>query len=275
LGSIIVTGGKVSNNNDYVCQLSNEEQDKIEYVSVRYGKRKLLNGDYCIVAVLKDLSDLSLKEQGYWHSFEIDEIDFSKNDEGFYRFFQRDFMGEWIDTNDPIENLIRSIRLFNSLFEPNIIYKKTANKYLKYPVNNTKKDFSDSCSELFKLIDNSNININNLKTILIQDYDFIESNFIHSESKRNLSAKQLLDCLIKQIDADLLERFKKVYKKIEDGRIDADHKILNPSFEKKNYVELFKDYCNEISGILIQITRKANNEKNPPTAGGENRQVSI
>jgi hypothetical protein len=161
-----ITGGNISNNSTYLSKFTYDKQLKLPYVYIRYGKRKLSNGNYCVSAMLKDLSELSLKEQIYWNSFEIENEFFSKIDEGFYRFVQKNFMGEWINNNDPIENLIYTIEKFNIAFKPCHVFKKTENQYLKYPINNTNKDFADSCSELFKLIDNGNIHSDNLKTIL-------------------------------------------------------------------------------------------------------------
>jgi hypothetical protein len=68
-----------------------------------------------------------------------------------------------------------------------------------------------------------------------------------------------LECLIKQIDENLITNLKKAYNKIKNGRTDADHRILQPSVDEQNYIELFKDCCTDMAVIIKNIVNKLHN----------------
>jgi hypothetical protein len=240
-----MAGGIVSTNGD--C-----EED--EYLHVRYGKKLINDGYTAITAILSDLASMSPNEQQYWSSFEIKECLLDGNDENFKRFFERSFDGEWVDYPNPINDIYDLLSEFNKLFDNPIIFNTTSNIHLKPPVENTNKEFCNSCSELYKLIGPDNINSKAIKQFLIKYFGYSELNFIHKESKKSLSTLQLFklfeeantsnNILCGQIEV------------IKNYRIEADHKILDKEKSKKNYTNQFYDICKKYVSCANEVLKK-------------------
>jgi hypothetical protein len=249
-----VTGGVVRINYDVITTMTQKVYDEIGFDKVWYGKRQLENGETAICAILIDLSKLPIKEQSYWHGFEIDNPVFTEFDPDFLKFVARAYDGEWVESNDPIENIYTEIGVINKLLcFP--IFNEISNPYLKYPTNNSFKDFADANSELYKIIGPNTLNTENLKKIYLKSFGGSSQDFIHKESKRELSSFQILQLILTKLDSQIADSFKQHWTEIKDYRIEGDHKITFPKKNDENYINKFRFICEKTFNILASISK--------------------
>lgn len=248
-----VTGGVARIQNDIITNMTQDEYDEIGFDKIWYGKRKLKNGETAISALLIDLSKLPLKEQSYWHGFEIDKPEFTQHDPDFGKFVARAFDGKWVDSNDPVENIYKEIGIINKLV-PKPIFNQVSNPYLKYPTNNSFKDFADANSELYKIIGPDNLNSKNIKMLFVKYFKDSIQDLIHKESKRELSSYQILQLILIKLDNHTADSFNEHWKEIKAYRIEGDHKITNPKKDDENYIDKFRFICERTVDILKQIS---------------------
>lgn len=247
-----VTGGVITLNPEYIKTVSESEIEKNFFNKIRYGKRKLKNGKISVTAILSDLSELNKQEQSYWYSYTLKITEFCDEDEDFYKFISRDILGNWTESNDPIQDIKTIIKELNEIL-PFDLYSNNENPYLRYPIQNTFKDFVDCNSELFKLLGPDNFKLSNLKKIYT---DFIfgsSSDLIHNESERPMSSMQVMELILEKLNTELLIKYKNHIKLIKQNRIEGDHKITSPRQNCMDYINEFRQICNESKNILIRI----------------------
>jgi hypothetical protein len=252
-----VVGGSLRINSTYSKTWTDEEIEKDFFVRLRYGKRKLKTGEYCIVEILIDLAKLPKSEQNYWESNEIINPSFSITDKDFVKFYLQTFEGEFVDYDDPIDNIKKKIREINSLFEGKLFFKITNNPYLNYPVSNTEKNYVDSCNELYKLIDESSIN----ETLLLEVFKSLKtfkSLFLKDDNGKKLSTISIFNNFIDNLIPENKDEVKKIWKSIRNDRVSSAHKIITPSLSSNNYIDSFRDVCNNLSFSLSHLKNGLN-----------------
>lgn len=247
-----ITGGVIRLNHEIISRMTQEEYDEIGFDKIWYGKRKLRNGETAISAILIDLSKLPFKEQSYWHGFEIDNPLFAEDDPDFRKFVARAYDGEWVESNDPIDNIYKEVETINFLLSKPI-FIRTSNPYLKYPTNNTFKTFADANSELYKIVGPDNLHTNNLKEIYLQSFEGDYQDLVHKESKREKSSLQILQLILTKLDAKIADSFKQHWQELKDYRIEGDHKITQPKNVDENYINKFRFICDKTFQILASI----------------------
>lgn len=248
------SGGHVQLNTQYLKGLSKEELDRIEFPLIRFGKRKLSNGSVSIVVILIDLSKLSEKEQHYWHSHELENPEFSKNDKDFNIFLGRTFLGQFLDDDDPMKNVKAGIKRINNLVGgKGLFINQQENYYLTYPVINTRKSFCDSCSELYKLVGPDNLNNEVLICLLKEQFSFADEDLIDKKSKRPFGKLELFGKLCKNMNC--VELYEQI-KEIKQFRVIADHKIIDPSISDENYIDAFRKIIDKLSNNLDTFAHK-------------------
>lgn len=255
-----ITGGVIYLHTEVISKMSQEEFDEIGFDKVWYGKRLMANGGIAVSAILSDLFKLPLKEQSYWHSFEIDNPLFINYDPDFEKFIERAYKGEWVESDDPIQNIYKSIEQINANIQTPI-FAHASNPYLKYPTNNTYKDFADANSELYKIIGPDNLIAKNLKTISINIFGNTKHDFVHKESQRPLSGLQIFQMMIDNINPEIASNFKLVWSKIKDNRIEGDHKITTPKQTTDNFHAVFRALCEDVAGILSKLNTELLKQK--------------
>jgi hypothetical protein len=247
-----VTGGVIRLNSEYYTNLTDDEIDNVRFDKVRYGKRKLLNGNIAVSAILKDLSGLTKKEQSYWYGFELENPDFILADEDFLRFVSRAYYSNWIESKDPIHDIKSNIESINEIFSFKL-YSKNENPYLRYPINNTFKEFVDCNSELYKLIGPDNLKLSKVKKVYLELLNGKLEDLTHKETGRPLSTIQVMYLILTKLNIELAEIYKVHLEIVKQNRIAGDHKITIPNQNKEDYIEKFRQYCNESKNILISI----------------------
>ena len=214
------------------------------YVGIRHGKRILSNGKQAVLVILKDLENMSEEDQRYWHSHEISEPTFSNEDEDFHKFVQRNLAGKFNRYNKPISALEESLNSINESCGELALFKKISNPHLFQPIQNNRKYFVDSCSELFKLIGPDNIDQDVLKSLLLEKFSQTEDDFVHKDTKRNLSTIQLLRLLEDNLVGN--NDLTKIIKHVQNFRTDADHRIMITPIEENNFIHDFYEICRKV-----------------------------
>ncbi len=224
------------------------------YLYIRFGKKLINNGNTAISVIVKDLESMSHDEQKYWSSFELNDFILDPNDTNFKLFLSRTYDGEYVDFPDIFEILKEKLKNLNIYFSIKPLFKIFENIYLRPPVENTKKAFCDSCSELYKIIGPDNIDSESLKIFLKEKFNYSEYEFIHSKTKRPLSSIQLLQLLENKLEfnINLVENINT----IKTYRTEADHKISKETITNTNHVKQFYDMCNKIINS-IELLEKA------------------
>jgi hypothetical protein len=247
-----ITGGVIRLNQDYIAKLTDEEINTIWFDKFHYGKRKLQTGEFVVTAILKDLSCLKKKGQLNWFSFELENPIFSQNDEDFNSFTSSALGGNFIEINDPIQDITTEMENLNKIFN-NELFSESKNPNLRYPINNTYKDFVHCNSELFKLIGPDNFRLNTVKEIYLKYCKGKKEDFKHKKSGRNLSQTQILYLIFNKLNPNLTNVFEKHWEKVKQNRIEDDHKITIPKHSDENYIDIFRQICNDTKNILISI----------------------
>lgn len=247
-----VTGGVLRLNPQFTTNLHYKELDKIWFDKVWYGKRRLSNGEIAVSAILNNLSGLPKKEQSYWYSHELDNPIFTEYDEDFHRFVSRAYYGNWTESKDPIQDIESVINEINKIFNFKI-FSESENPYLKYPINNTFKEFADCNSELYKIIGSDNLKLNKITKIYMDYCKGEKLDLTHKKTDRQLSTLQVMELILKKLNKDLLIEFKEHWEKVKQNRIEGDHKITKPTHKKENYIDSFRLICFETKEILKGI----------------------
>jgi hypothetical protein len=248
-----VVGGHIRLAYEYMTALSDEEFDKVAFPTIRFGKRRLANGNIAITVILHDLSELPEKDQAYWYSHEIEEPQFAPKDTDFEIFFRRNFEAEFLDDNDPLQEVINEIVEINALVGNNGLFGITSNPYLSYPVVNTYKSFCDSCSELYKLIGSDSINEKTVKSLLINNFGFSQQDFIHQESKRPIGKLDLFKRLCGKINC---EHLFETIEEIKSHRISADHKVVSPKITEQNFIAEYRQILHKLKDDLSLLRQQ-------------------
>lgn len=238
----------------YICS---EETPEERYIHVRHGRKTLANGKSAIVAIYKDLANMSEFEQRYWHSHElsIQELEFIPNDDAYEKFFDRNYEGAWVEYTDELADLTKNLEAVNSLFD-NKIFNKIRNVYCRPPVENTQKAYFDSCSELFKLVGPDNINQKALKDFLKKHKACSDKDFEY-ESGKDISKLDLMGLFEEKIGTS--KKLTKAVRLLQKDRTEADHKIIESKISKENLVEIFFAHVMEFNKNLKDIIEKIKN----------------
>jgi hypothetical protein len=239
-----LAGGEVSSRGDDIDD---------RYLYVRYGKCRLRDGRIAVTAICKDLADMGVSEQRYWHSCELPGADLERSDPNFQAFLGRTYEGSFVDYPDPISDLISAMQSLNSFLSPGALFTRLENVHLRTPVERTYKSFCDCSSELYKLIGPDALSQSIMKKLLQQKMGLSAADFVHQQSKRPLSSIQLLDLLEQQLK--LPGSLSAVIRKVSALRIDADHKVLGRDEKPSTYSEQFAALSREAMAAVDELAR--------------------
>ena len=225
-----------------------EGDDDALYIYIRHGRRKLTSGRSSISVFLTDLQKLSKAEQRYWHGFEIANPTFAKDDEGFAKFLDVNLEGDWITYDAPIKQAVASIKEANEkLGVP--IFRNTDNDLLHAPVENTEKSFSDSCSELHKLVGNDSLNKSALEAYLVEKFGAMREELVNKgPDKRPLSGVQLMNLIETKVGME--PRLTKAIKALGEDRGKTAHALNFSGDPNTIYLDIFYKHCRTISESL-------------------------
>lgn len=253
------SGGYIRTNFDYTDKIDDTER----ITSTSFGKRKIKNESYAVVVFLKDLSKLPEKEQSYWHSHELDSPNFNTSDKDFHKFYMRFIEGVPAAYKNPIDELFSLLSSINQLLiKENVgkLFTKLSNPYLTYPVNNTYKNFSDSLSELYKIIGPDGNKKNTLKKILKDEFKMTENDFKHEDSDKKFSSMELFKLLVEKLNIN--SKGLDIIEDIKNHRIEADHKVTKPKSSNIDYIGKFRRLIEKLNPFYKKIENKLSKRVN-------------
>lgn len=233
--------------------IQSRTDDEATFIHVRHGRRRLANGTSAILIPYTDLARLDEAQQRYWHGFEVPNPEVASTDQHYSKFMLRTFDGAFVDYENPLENLLDTLKDVNGRFGESVLFRHTENPHLRAPVRNTEKAFYDACSELFKIIGADSLVASTIKEILINDFGTKEEEFTHG-SGRALSPFQQLQLL--EAKAGIDRQVTTVIDEVKRYRVRADHAIVDPLPSTIDFVQKFHALCNDITHALIFFARK-------------------
>lgn len=232
-----VTGGVILTRDKYYFSLPEGIRDNETFGQIRYGKRRLANGEFVVAVIVSDLSGLPLKEQAYWFSFEVENPEFADGDEDFEKYWRESFDAEFIDHEDLLQEILKTIMNINRIAGFKIFKNDTENPYLKYPIVNNREAYCNAHKELFKLIGRDSIDKNTVGKIL-QDYFAEIKNETHDKGQW-----ALFKLLIEKISTIDFNSFQTCHDAASEDR----HRISEAELENMNFIQQF---CSDCTGIL-------------------------
>jgi hypothetical protein len=188
-------------------------------------------------------------EQRYWHSHEIDSPVIDKSDVHFQNFLARTYEGDFVDFENPIARLLKSVAEVNKVFKP--LFAKVENVHLRLPVEQTYKSYCDAASELYKIVGPDNMSQPLLRNLLTKDFGVPADDLKHVESKRPLSTLQLFALVEDKLGSPGL--FTKPLRVLTQLRVAADHKVLKPDVATKSYSHEFAEMCDSLAQALERL----------------------
>lgn len=245
-----VSGGTLHLDYDYLSDLSEEEAESQMLGIVRFGKRRSKSGAILVTAILHDLAEMPSPEQRHWHSHEVEPTGFARGDTDFIRYFARTFEGEFVEYDDPIRKILDLVKKANEIVDDTPMFRHETNPYLAYPVSNTRKDFVDSCSELYKIVGVDSLNKEFLQLCLERTADYTDQDFVH-DSGRPKSKLQLLQALDSELENP--PGLADVIKQVRDHRISSAHRIIDPAVPQEDYLLAFRRLCTDICNRLKEF----------------------
>lgn len=247
-----VVGGHINHRSSYISALNSDELEKLDAIFIRFGKRKLLGGTVTITTIMYDLADLPEPEQRYWHANEIDYPKFNQDDPDFEVYWGRSVMGAFLDDNDPLTRVLNTINDINEFLDSKL-FAQEKNLYLSYPAINTYKNFSDSCSELYKLIGPDSLVEKKLKELLQTHFGNSQADFKHPESGRPIAKLDLFRRLCLALE---LPDLPEAINEIKAHRVSADHKIIDPQLPEQDYIADFRRVTQRLADDLEVLLEK-------------------
>lgn len=221
-----------------------------------------------ISVYLGDLGkSLPYKEQKYWKSFNI--YSDTKIDETGFR---RDFLGEWIDSEDPVERFKNSYNdlqkewnnkagwpLFLPL-EPDDLHYYNA---LHIPVVNNQSEFDEQILAITK-ITNDSINKKSLRPYLEH-----EIKQLNEEEQKNIGSIKLLSMFWEKNNLSQYEQNMTLMQNIQSVRSQGTaHRKSKKDYEKKakdigvtdnNFQEVISNILNNLADFFILIQNNIDN----------------
>jgi hypothetical protein len=150
-------GGEVTTRSDYYQSLSEEAQDLEAFARVRYGTFKMADGTHGIGVIVKDLSELPMKEQQYWASFEVEAPAVAAEDATWDSYIRESFEGSWDEVHtDQLATLSETLANVNRGIG-GVLFRSTSNPRLHHVVLDSVEDYMAAHKELYKLVGPDNM----------------------------------------------------------------------------------------------------------------------
>ncbi len=243
-----VMSGPIRTKDAYYFSLPDDKRNSETISQIRYLKRNLKSGALAIGVYEHDLAELPYKEQLYWASKEIENPDFTPDDENFEKSIKEGFEGEFIAHNDPLQCIYETIKSINTTLKNNLFKNDSENPYLRYPVVNTEQAYRNAHEELFKLIGSDSLNKKMLKEILVGRLHITHSELLDKQSRREKGSWALFKTLISKIPKASFDPFQRC----QDARTGKAHEIAQAKIPDKDFRKMFLDDC---SNILEELKR--------------------
>jgi len=220
-----------------------DDSDKYPYIEIKFGFRKLKNGEVCIVVFgptfLKNTSRKDLKR---WKGYIINERQFKEEDDYFNRWVKRYILGSW-DVKDgsrkEIENRLDLISALTKYKTGIPLFKCRRSILLNYPKAENEEEYKKANLELYRLV------IDGLNKNAIIELAKLLNKKLSDESKTLNSLKEILpEKLIGKIHTQL--------KELRDRRSKI-HKTPSENIKRLNAFDRFDLDLKKIANCLDEL----------------------
>lgn len=242
-----VSGGWIAIRDQYYLSLPDGTRDAQTFGRVRYGRRRLKNGDIAVAAILWDLAALPREEQKYWESHELRGVEFAAEDPDFNNFVQHAYEGQFVDDDDPLRRVYGGVADINSMLAPHKLFNNDRqNPHLRYPTLNNRKSYSAAHKELWKLIGTDSLN----KRLIEQ---FIASRNLPVSTSDGEGTLSKLRRILASLHAGVVEDLLSPFETCRDARIEDAHKLDPLELPAGNYIDRFRQDCVALADALKSI----------------------
>jgi len=220
-----------------------DDSDKYPYIEIKFGFRKLKNGEICIAVFRPTFSkDISKKDLERWNGYIINERQFKEKDDCFKRWLNRHFLGSW-DVKDgsrkEIENKLNLISALTKYKTGIPLFKCHRSILLNYPKAENEEEYNKAILELYRLVIDglSKNSIIKLATLLERE--------LSDESKTLNSLKEILP-------EELIDKIHTPLKELRDKRSKI-HKTPSENIKKLNAFDRFDSDLKKIANCLDKL----------------------
>lgn len=220
-----------------------DDSDKYPYIEIKFGFRKLKNGEICIVVFgptfLKNTSKKDLKR---WKGYIINERQFKEKDDYFNRWVKRYILGFW-DVKDgsrkEIENRLDFISALTKYKTGIPLFKCRRSILLNYPKAENEEEYKKANLELYRLV------IDGLNKNSIIKLSKLLKKKLSDESKTLNSLKEILP-------EELIDKIHTPLKELRNRRSKI-HKTPSENIQRLNAFDRFDLDLKGIANCLDEL----------------------
>ncbi len=220
-----------------------DDSDKYPYIEIKFGFRKLKNGEICIVVFgptfLKNISKKDLKR---WKGYIINERQFKEEDDYFNRWVKRYILGSWDVKNGSRKEIENRLDLISALtkYKTGIpLFKCRRSILLNYPKAENEEEYKKANLELYRLV------IDGLNKNSIIKLSKLLKKKLSDESKTLNSLKEILP-------EELIDKIHTPLKELRDRRSKI-HKTPSENIKRLNAFDRFDSDLKKIANCMDEL----------------------
>ena len=220
-----------------------DDSDKYPYIEIKFGFRKLKNGEICIVVFRPTfLKNTSKKDLKRWKGYIVNERQFKEEDDYFNRWVKRYILGSW-DVKDgsrkEIENRLDLISALTKYKTDIPLFKCRRSILLNYPKAENEEEYKKANLELYRLV------IDGLNKNSIIKLAKLLKKKLSDESKTLNSLKEILP-------EELIDKIHTPLKELRDRRSKI-HKTPSENIKRLNAFDRFDSDLKKIANCLDEL----------------------
>lgn len=220
-----------------------DDSDKYPYIEIKFGFRKLKNGEICIAVFGPTfLKNTSKKYLERWKGYIINERQFKKKDDYFKGWLDRYFLGSWEvkdGSRKEIENRLNLISALTKYKTGIPLFKYHRSILLNYPKAENEEEYNKANLELYRLV------IDGLsKNSIIKLAELLEKE-LSDERKTLNSLKEILP-------EELIDKIHTPLKELRHKRSKI-HKPPSENIKKLNAFDKFDSDLKKIANCLDEL----------------------
>ena len=242
-----VVDGQILTKDAYYFSLAEDRRGSETFAQIRYGKRRLKQGNVAIAAIAKDLSGLPYQQQQYWASFEIKNPQFAEEDEEYEKYWLQSFEAQFVNHKDPLQEVYGVLGSINDLVGDKLFCCTSENPHLRYPVKNTNEAYQNAHKELYKLLGSGSLKQEVLLDVLRQLGATEEQ--LKGDKRQWKGNWDLFGVLVEKVPGASFAPLQRCSK----ARHQDAHVIGTPGFPDVDLTQKFRVDCMEILETLKRL----------------------
>lgn len=135
-------------------QISNAYNNASWY-QVRFGFRRLANGQVCLAVFGPDFKKLPEREKLIWFGHHLENPEFQEKDDSFDRWVSRNLEGSLRTEDGPIPRIERHVRLVRALTRQTLgkpLFRFESHPLINYPIAENTDSYAKAHLELYRLL---------------------------------------------------------------------------------------------------------------------------